>query len=159
MQNITYRRAQNRDSEAIKKILKETFEEYEISLPAGYSFSDIESLEEEYLNRGGEFIVLLREQNIIGFFALLPSNNHQVELKRLYLMATERGQGLGKRLLDLALRLSKESGYNRIHLETTSKFFEAVALYRKFGFKTNGGLTLSQGHDVGLVKDLEGIKS
>ena len=82
MENTTYRRAQNCDSEVIKNILKETFEEYEINLPVNYSFSDIENLEEEYLNSAGEFIVLIRKQNIIGFFALLPSHNNQIELKR-----------------------------------------------------------------------------
>ena len=103
MQNITYRRAQNRDSEAITNILKGTFAEYEINLPAGYSFSDVEKLEEEYLNASGEFIVLIKAQTVIGFFALLPSTDNQVELKRLYLTADERGRGLGKYLLKLAL--------------------------------------------------------
>ena len=155
MQNITNRRAGNYDSETIKKILKETFEEYEINLPDSYSFSDIENLEEEYLNSTGEFIVLLREQNIIGFFALLPSDNSQIELKRLYLIANERGKGLGKRLLNMALRIAKKSGYSRIHLETTSKFIEAVSLYRKYGFIENAGAKLAQGHDIGLAMDLQ----
>jgi GNAT superfamily N-acetyltransferase len=154
MQNIIYRRAQNSDSEAIKKILKETFAEYEINLPANYSFSDIENLEDDYLNSTGEFIVLIREQDIIGFFALLPSDNNQIELKRLYLVAGERGQGLGKYLLNLALRIAKKSDYNRIHLETTSRFIEAVALYRKFGFIKNPGARLTPGHDIGLAMDL-----
>ena len=155
MQNVTYRRARNCDSEVIKKILKETFEEYEINLPDNYSFSDIENLEEEYLNATGEFIVLLREKNIIGFFALLPSTDNQIELKRLYLTASERGKGLGKFILNLALRIATKSGYYRIHLETTSKFVEAVSLYRKYGFTKNVGAKLAQGHDVGLVMDLK----
>ena len=134
MQNITYRRAQNTDSEAITNILKGTFAEYEINLPAGYSFSDIEELEEEYLNSSGEFMVLIKAQMIIGFFALLPSTNNQVELKRLYLTANERGRGLGKYLLNLAIKTAEQSGYNRMHLETTSKFVQAVRLYREFGF-------------------------
>jgi len=154
MQNITYRRAQKRDSEIIKHILKETFEEYEINLPAGYSFSDIENLEEEYLNATGEFMVLIKEQNIVGFFALLPSNHNQVELKRLYLTATERGKGLGKYLLNLALKTAIQSGYGRIHLETTSKFVQAVALYQKFGFIKNVSAKLAPGHDIGLIMDL-----
>ena len=154
MQNVTYRRARNCDSEVIKKILKETFEEYEINLPDNYSFSDIENLEEVYLNSSGEFIVLIRKQNIIGFFALLPSHNNQIELKRLYLTASERGKGLGKHLLNMALRIAKKTGNYRIHLETTSKFVEAVALYRKFGFNKNVEAKLAQGHDIGLVMDL-----
>jgi len=70
MENTTYRRAQNCDFEVIKNILKETFEEYEINLPVNYSFSDIENLEEEYLNSAGEFIVLIRKEKIILFSAI-----------------------------------------------------------------------------------------
>jgi putative acetyltransferase len=154
LKDITYRRAQTGDSELIKRILKTTLAEYNINLPENYSFADFENLEEDYLKSGGEFMVLLREQKIIGFFALRPSGNNQIELKRLYLKADERGRGLGRHLLNMALKIAKESGYVRIHLETTSKFIEAVALYRKFGFKTNVGATLSQGHEIGLKRDL-----
>lgn len=154
MHTITHRRAQNKDSEAIKKILKKTFGEYEIHLPAGYSFADIEDLEEEYLNTAGEFMVLIKGQRIIGFFALRPSDNNQVELKRLYLTAAERGQGLGKFLLNLALTTARKTGYDRMHLETTSRFIQAVGLYRKFGFKKNAGAKLAPGHDIGLLLDL-----
>jgi putative acetyltransferase len=138
-EDITHRRARTADSEAIQLILKRTLAEYEIQLPDNYSFSDIENLEEVYLDSGGEFTVLLRDQNIIGFFALLPGNNNQVELKRLYLTATERGQGLGKYLLELALKKARRSGHHRIYLETTSKFIEAVGLYRKYGFRACKG--------------------
>ena len=41
MQNITYRRAQNSDSEIIKNILEEAFEEYEINLPLGYMVNPV----------------------------------------------------------------------------------------------------------------------
>jgi len=128
MKNITDRRAQNRDAEVIIDILKEAFEEYEIKLPDGYSFTDIEDLKEAYLNTAGEFIVLTRRQRIIGFFALLPFNNNQVELKRLYLTARERGKGLGRYLLNMAIESAKRSGFDRIQLETTSRFVQAVAL-------------------------------
>lgn len=154
MQHIIRRKATAEDSGAIKKILKKTFEEYEIDLPAGYSFADIENLEEEYLNSGGDFIVLIREQRIIGFFALPPSGNNGAELKRLYLTAGERGKGLGQYLLSLALKTAAQSGYDRMQLETTTRFVQAVGLYRKFGFKKNPGATLAPGHDIGLVLDL-----
>lgn len=154
IQDITYRRALNSDSGAIQNILEATFKEYKINLPDNYSFSDIENPEEEYLSANGEFIVILREQNIIGFFALLPSSNKRIELKRLYLIASERGRGLGKYMLKLALKTAKKSGYAQVHLETVSKYVEAVSLYRKYGFKNNAGAKLAQGHDIGLVMDL-----
>ena len=154
MHTITHRSAQNKDSEAIKKILRKTFDEYEIHWPAGYSFADIEDLEKEYLNAAGEFVVLIKAQQIIGFFALLPSDDNRVELKRLYLTADERGKGLGEFLLHLALTTARKAGYDRMHLETTSRFFQAVGLYRKFGFRENAGAILAPGHDIGLVLDV-----
>ena len=154
LEDLTCRKARTADSATIQHILKRTLDEYDIELPENYSFSDIENLEEEYMNSGGEFMVLQREQNIIGFFALRPSGNNQIELKRLYLKADARGRGLGKYLLTMALKIARESGYRRVHLETTAKFVEAVALYRKFGFKTNVGATLSPGHEIGLVGEL-----
>ena len=135
-------------------ILEAAFGEYDIKLPAGYSFTDIEDLEEAYLNTAGEFIVLTRGQRIIGFFALLPSNNNQVELKRLYLTAGERGKGLGKYLLNMAVESAKQSGFDRMQLETTSRFVQAVGLYRQFGFVENAGMNLAPGHDIGMTLDL-----
>ena len=155
LEDIICRQANSKDAGAIEAILKTTLSEYEIQLPENYSFADIEHLEDEYLKSGGEFMVLLREQAIIGFFALRPSSGNQVELKRLYLKADERGRGLGKHLLNLAIKTATTSGFARIHLETSSRFVEAVGLYRKFGFTTNAGAPLSEGHDVGLVRELQ----
>ena len=153
-ENVTCRRATNNDADTIGRILKTILAEYEIQLPDNYSFADVEKLEGIYIDSGGEFKVLLRDEEIIGFFALLPADNNQVELKRLYLTAAERGKGLGKYLLEMALNRAQEGGHHRIYLETTSRFKEAVAMYLKNGFKTNSGATLSEGHDIGLVKEL-----
>jgi len=154
MSDVTIRKAQNCDSKVIQTILATTFKDYEIDLPQDYSFADVENLEEQYLARKGTFMVLLRGEDIIGFCALLPSGKNTIELKRLYLTAGERGQGLGKNLLKMALDIAGESGYQRIHLETTSRFVEAVGLYRKFGFVDHVGADLSPGHDIALVLDL-----
>ena len=153
-ESVTIRSATVRDSDTIGLILKKILAEYNIQLPENYSFADIEKLEEVYIDSGGEFIVLLKDRHIIGFFGLLPADDNQVELKRLYLTAVERGRGLGKYLLEMALSRAKEDGYHRIYLETTSKFKEAVALYRKYGFKTNPGAILSPGHEIGLAREL-----
>jgi hypothetical protein len=59
-------------------------------------------------------------------------------------------------MLDITHRRALNSDSEAIQniLETTSKFMEAVALYRKFGFINNTGAKLAQGHDIGLVRDL-----
>jgi putative acetyltransferase len=152
--NIKYRRASDSDSEAIKNILRETFNEYEISLPDDYSFSDVEEVEKNYIELNGEFIVLLKDNSIIGFFGLVPSGENFLELKRLYLTASERGKGLGRYLLNLAVSTAKNLGSNGLQLETSSKFIEAVSLYSKNGFIERPSAKMAEGHDIALVKYL-----
>ena len=72
MKDITYRRAQNSDSDAIKHILKTTFKEYEINLPDGYSFADVENLKNWFQEiKMGLFLLFT---TILGIAALLSSS-------------------------------------------------------------------------------------
>ena len=45
-----------------------------------------------------------------------------------------RGQGIGSELITRLLSFAAETGYQRIILWTASRLYEAIALYRKFGF-------------------------
>ncbi len=152
--NISYRTANQSDAETIKSILINTFEEYAIDLPDNYSFSDIDDIGNCYIGQDGEFVVLSREGRVIGFVGLLPIDSTRIELKRLYLVRDERGKGLGRYLLSMALNFSKEKGYRTIQLETSSKFKEAVALYEKNGFVDNVKADKTDVHDVALSKPL-----
>ena len=114
----------------------------------------IENIEKSYIDTGGEFIVLERKNKIIGFFGLAPANKTSIELKRLYLNSHERGKGLGKYLLNTAIDISKKRGFKVMSLETTSKFKEAVGLYKQYGFVDNKGAKKSAGHDIALKRIL-----
>jgi GNAT superfamily N-acetyltransferase len=48
--------------------------------------------------------------------------------------AAARGRGLGRELLDRALAFARESGYERLVLETFSELEGAAHLYRSVGF-------------------------
>lgn len=49
-----------------------------------------------------------------------------------------RGRGIGKRLMEAALAWAKQSGFERIELEVYASNAPAIALYRRFGFTTEG---------------------
>ncbi len=150
--SISYRRATNRDSGFIKPILVKSFQEYDIDIPENYSFSDIEEIENTYIKSNGEFIVLLKDDSIIGFVGLIPINKKCIELKRLYLTADERGKGLGQYLLNLAINTARSLNYKELQLETSSKFKEAISLYRKNGFFECEFSKKAIGHDVAFRK-------
>ena len=54
---------------------------------------------------------------------------------KMYLDSSFRGQGLGKKLLEMSLDKARELGFRRVTLETASVLKEALQLYQHYGFK------------------------
>ena len=57
------------------------------------------------------------------------------ELKRMYVAHEVRGQGFGRALLDRLEQEARSLGLARLVLETGTRQLEALALYRRAGFK------------------------
>ena len=57
-----------------------------------------------------------------------------VQLKRMYLRPEDRGQGLGRRLLDMALLWAREHRIRTISLDTAEQMEAAQRLYERYGF-------------------------
>ena len=60
------------------------------------------------------------------------------ELKRMWVDPTERGTGLGRRLLVALEAVAKEEGAEVVRLETGISQTEALALYRSVGYLERG---------------------
>lgn len=58
-----------------------------------------------------------------------------VEIKRMFVKPTQRGQGLAGRILQELESWAQEAGYHAAQLETGIKQPEAIALYRKTGYQ------------------------
>ena len=54
------------------------------------------------------------------------------------LLPAYRGRGIGSRLLDATLRKAKEARVEKVELWVYTTNTAAIALYRKFGFETEG---------------------
>ena len=149
---VSLREARGGDIEQIKAILFSALEEYNIALPENYSVSDIDSIVDR--DRIELVFVLLRENAVIGFVVLRPLTQDRIELKRLYLTASKRGKGLGKYLLNYAIDFAQMNAYKFIQLETTSKFHEAVSLYKGHGFIERKDVEKAPGHDLAFEKEI-----
>jgi putative acetyltransferase len=151
--DISIRKAEVGDIEQIKSILFSSLKEYKIEIPDNYSVSDIDSIDDE--GHGQQVFALVRDDSVLGFVVLKPINEDSVELKRLYLTASERGKRLGKYFLDYAINFARNSNFKTIQLETVSKFKEAVSLYKKNGFVELKDFETAPGHDLALKKRLK----
>lgn len=57
------------------------------------------------------------------------------EVRRLYLRDTQRGQGLGRRLMERLTDHAAAAGIDRLVLNTMPAMHEAVSLYESLGYK------------------------
>jgi putative acetyltransferase len=57
------------------------------------------------------------------------------ELQKLYFLPEVRGQGVGKRLLSLAINQAARLGYRDMYLESLPQMEKAMSMYEKFDFQ------------------------
>jgi RimJ/RimL family protein N-acetyltransferase len=91
--------------------------------------------------RANPFLVALDEERVVGWCEvrrdLLPGRAH-TGLLGMGLRAGHRGQGLGRQLIERALRLAHERGFERIELLVRSPNERAIRLYARAGFREEG---------------------
>jgi GNAT superfamily N-acetyltransferase len=89
--------------------------------------------------------VALHDGEVVGSIALRDLGGNELELKRMYLQPSQRGRGLGKRLLTTALDWARESGAAAVRLDTSERMEAAQRLYEAYGFDRVPGDAPRQG--------------
>jgi len=149
------RPAAGKDSAPIVQLISEALREYGLPLYLDTVDSDLNDIAASYLARGGFFDVLEDEGgSIVGCVGLRPIGRFDCELRRMYLRASSRGKGLGKRMLEHAVARAKALGFCRMRLETASVLKEAIGLYTRCGFRPEKADGLSECCDRAFVLEL-----
>lgn len=71
-----------------------------------------------------------------------------LEIERIYVLKEYKGRGIGKQLLGKAVEIAKKAKLNNISLGVWEKNTEAIAFYRKHGFKEFGNHLFMLGKDA-----------
>ena len=96
------------------------------------------------------FLVAWLQARIIGTGALVPRSNRTAEIVRMSVAADMRRQGIASQILKKLCQEAKAAGYERIVLETTETWDDAIGFYLHFGFQVTHHLD----GDVYFVLDL-----
>lgn len=96
-----------------------------------------EQIVKEYLKRGQCYIAEMNN-TIIGVYVLLPTRPETVELVNIAVNENRQGKGMGRRLVQHAVKNAKVQGYKTIEIGTGNSGMGQLALYQKCGFRIVG---------------------
>jgi GNAT superfamily N-acetyltransferase len=82
----------------------------------------------------GTLLIAYDGDRPLGCGAVRVIGDRVAEIKRMYVVPTARGRGLGRALLRELERAAVELGCDLARLDTAASFTEAVALYRGAGY-------------------------
>lgn len=118
--------------------VRELFREYAGTIDAHPCFEGLErelnQLPGGYAPPTGGLWLAVNGTSAVGCVALRKLGPRVAELKRLYVRAPFRGQGLGRQLAERAIAGARRRGYVKLRLNTMPGMKAARALYRTLGF-------------------------
>jgi DNA-binding MarR family transcriptional regulator/GNAT superfamily N-acetyltransferase len=120
---------------AARECVLSYFAELDRRFETGFDPSRSISADDDELRppRGVLVIARLRERPV-GCGALKFHPGSPAELKRMWVAETDRGIGVGRRLLAELEGLAAEHGAEAVRLETNGTLIEAIGLYRSSGY-------------------------
>ena len=132
---ITVRLFSFSDGVALLEFVKTIFLEFDEEFCPDTFDKDILDVTKSYIEKGGQFWLMVDGDTIIGSIAVVPLNNKICKLRRFYVAKEYRGRGLGKKLFQVVLDYCKIKSYQEIWLSTTPKLKDSIKFYERNGFK------------------------
>ena len=104
--------------------------------PAWEGFDkELATLPGVYAPPAGRLLLATQDGQPAGCVCLKGHDDTTSELKRLYVRPTFRGQNIGQQLVKMLVEEARQSGYQRIVLDSHSSMKKAHAIYQEVGFR------------------------
>jgi putative acetyltransferase len=144
--NWRIRHWQPGDRTAASQLIGNVLVEYGLVWEPMGADRDVVEVEQFYQATGGEFWVVEQRGKIVGTGGYYPvqRGDNAVEIRKMYLLPTVRGQGLGRFLLRQLERSIVSRGFQTIWIETASVLVEATKLYESSGYRASTGVETSR---------------
>ena len=86
-------------------------------------------------NKRQKIWIVEKEDEIVGCIAIVDAGKNLAQLRWLLLTKENRGQGIGKMLMQYAIDFCREQGFDGVFLWTVDLLVEAAGLYKSHGFR------------------------
>jgi putative acetyltransferase len=159
--SIILRNLEKKDNKEIAELIRSVFREFGIARPGTvYYDPTTDDLFSLFRKAGSVYWIAEEYGKIIGGCGIystpgLPEGC--CELVKLYMMASQRGKGTGRMLLEKSIESAREMGYRQVYLESLPELSTAIVLYEKSGFRLIEGPLGSSGHfgcNIWMLKNL-----
>lgn len=102
-------------------------------------------------------VVAYDDNTPVGCGCYKPYDDESVEIKRMFVKPENRGKGISKMILKELENWALENGFKKAVLETGSKQYEAICLYKGFGYLQIGnyGQYIDMPNSVCMSKNLK----
>ncbi len=131
MDKLVIRRYKPSDFDQVWDLHKLALKESGFDFGIGPWDDDIQDIESLYINRGGEFLVGLINDQIIVMGGLLKLDQRTVKLRRMRTHPSFQRRGFAQTILEALEKRAKELGFKTIILDTSDDNTAAQKLYIK----------------------------
>ncbi|MGH9200786.1 MAG: GNAT family N-acetyltransferase [Vicinamibacterales bacterium] len=116
--------------------LQQYFAELNARFDGGFDPARSQPTEPDEVRPPAGAFVIARLRGVAVACGLVKCPRRQpAHIRRMWVAASVRGLGLGRRLLLELERHARQSGARRVRLDTNGKLTEAIALYRQSGYR------------------------
>ena len=89
---------------------------------------------QKYKEPDGTFIIAKDDENVVGCVGLKKLDENICEMKRLFVNDKYKGNGIGKKLVEIIIEEAKCKKYKKMRLDTFRKMESALKIYYKNNF-------------------------
>lgn len=119
-------------------------------------FQSREAMQQQ-LSEGYEYYMLLLEEELVGYMAF-RQDEKEIFLSKIYVLASRRGEGLGRQMLEFVESEVRKRGLEAIRLTVNKHNTYSIRAYLKMGFEKTRPLVMDIGGGF-VMDDYEMYKS
>ena len=160
--NTLFRKIEEKDNKELAELIRSVFREFGIDRPGTVYFDPTtDNLYNLFNIPGCEYWVAIDDGQIVGGCGVYPTPGLPegcAEMVKLYLLAAQRGRGIGWRLMEKTIESAKMLGYTQLYLESLPELSKALSLYERAGFKYIPAALGNSGHfgcNIWMLKELQ----